>query len=372
MSKYGWLFFGAAVVCLVGIASVGTGMQWGKWRNDRRAQHNSVIHTQSERGEDWRGEWWTVHAILPLSGELLISPLGVEERIHDFFQATKYKLLMAYYRLDDKALSTLLCTLRHRGVYVQLLHESFPYESYAGTTMDTWFERLQRILGACDIPVKGDDALPVSFSHEKVSLADEKYLISTANLTYTSFRRNREYRVIGDNKEVRRSLEHVLMADWSGGTIPLGVVHPNLLVCPLNCREHLKWLLEAAEQEVIIEAQYIQDKEIVAILKDLLKKPWFRLQIIVGEYQALGWLDDLKPYVRMFSSYYVHAKVLLVDQKYMLVGSMNFSTQAIENNREVSIILTDKANMRRFLSQFEKDREQWYELKSKKDFMVPQ
>jgi predicted nucleotide-binding protein len=39
-----------------------------------------------------------------------------------------------------------------------------------------------------------------------------------------------------------------------------------LVVCPLNCREVIKTLLESAEKSIVIQTQYIVDDEILDIL----------------------------------------------------------------------------------------------------------
>ncbi len=71
-------------------------------------------------GKDTKGDKitdiaeWTVGDIRPLSGEVMISPYGTEERITAFFQDTKYRLRMGYYRLDHTKIRNILCALRHK------------------------------------------------------------------------------------------------------------------------------------------------------------------------------------------------------------------------------------------------------------------
>jgi predicted nucleotide-binding protein len=43
-------------------------------------------------------------------------------------------------------------------------------------------------------------------------------------------------------------------------------LHPNLVVCPFNCRDVIKTLLESAEKSIVIQTQYITDNEILNIL----------------------------------------------------------------------------------------------------------
>lgn len=39
---------------------------------------------------------------------------------------------------------------------------------------------------------------------------------------------------------------------------------------------------------------------------------------------------------------YVHTKLIIVDQEYAIIGSMNLSANALDNNREIGIIVKDK------------------------------
>jgi phosphatidylserine/phosphatidylglycerophosphate/cardiolipin synthase-like enzyme len=54
-------------------------------------------------------------------------------------------------------------------------------------------------------------------------------------------------------------------------------------------------------------------------------------------------IKELKRYgidIKYITSPYIHAKVIVVDRKYAFVGSENLSTNSLDNNREVGIILS--------------------------------
>lgn len=46
--------------------------------------------------------------------------------------------------------------------------------------------------------------------------------------------------------------------------------------------------------------------------------------------------------VKLQKKPYNHDKMMIIDQKYLMIGSMNFSDNALDNNREIGIILTDQ------------------------------
>jgi phosphatidylserine/phosphatidylglycerophosphate/cardiolipin synthase-like enzyme len=59
---------------------------------------------------------------------------------------------------------------------------------------------------------------------------------------------------------------------------------------------------------------------------------------------------------------YLHAKNILVDNQTLLITSMNLSTNAIENNREIGIVTQDKEAVNSFLYQFNKDKKNAKEI----------
>lgn len=97
-------------------------------------------------------------------------------------------------------------------------------------------------------------------------LLDHEFLVQTANLTHSSFFKNREYFFVGTHTGVRKSLQTIFEKDWRGEQILLEDIHPNVLVCDINCRVVIEELLSSAEKSIIIETQYISDSMIKNIL----------------------------------------------------------------------------------------------------------
>ena len=54
-----------------------------------------------------------------------------------------------------------------------------------------------------------------------------------------------------------------------------------MVVCPLNCRDVIKALLESAEKSIVIQTQYITDSEILDILRK--KSAKLNMRIIVAD-----------------------------------------------------------------------------------------
>lgn len=57
----------------------------------------------------------------------------------------------------------------------------------------------------------------------------------------------------------------------------------------------------------------------------------------------------------LLESSYIHAKVLIVDDKEMYVGSSNFYANSIDQTRELGILIKDSKQIKIVKDQFEKD-----------------
>ncbi|XP_004433458.1 PREDICTED: mitochondrial cardiolipin hydrolase [Ceratotherium simum simum] len=66
---------------------------------------------------------------------------------------------------------------------------------------------------------------------------------------------------------------------------------------------------------------------------------------------------------------YMHHKFAVVDRKVLITGSLNWTTQAIQNNRENVLILEDEEYVRLFLEEFERI---WEEFNPTKYTFFPQ
>ncbi|XP_004381202.1 mitochondrial cardiolipin hydrolase [Trichechus manatus latirostris] len=66
---------------------------------------------------------------------------------------------------------------------------------------------------------------------------------------------------------------------------------------------------------------------------------------------------------------YMHHKFAIVDKKVLITGSLNWTTQAIQNNRENVLIMEDEEYVKLFLEEFERI---WEEFNPAKYTFFPQ
>ena len=130
--------------------------------------------------------------------------------------------------------------------------------------------------------------------------------------------------------------------------------------------------LRSAERLVYIESQYLWSPEIVAILADRLRNPphdRFRVVIVLparpkgGGDDTRGALAELveadagqgrvlacclhAPAGQTSDSIYVHAKVAVVDDRWLTVGSANLNDHSLFNDTELNVVTHDRDIARR-------------------------
>jgi len=96
-------------------------------------------------------------------------------------------------------------------------------------------------------------------------------------------------------------------------------IHPNLVICNINCRGVIEQLLASARESIIIQTQYITDDKLRTILKS--QKSLHEFKLLVADTDDN---DELvryfgNQYARKFKKQYNHTKMILVDHKTLLL-----------------------------------------------------
>ena len=270
-----------------------------------------------------------------------------------FLDSTDKYIKLETYDFTNKFFKTYFQNLSNRWVPVQIILENNKYQEYGNT-----FRELQNYFTwDKNIELRNDEQMWTMYVHAKVTLNEDAFWVQTANLTKSSFESNREHFFYSNDSDFHDSLEKLVNADWTGESLSTLNLHPNLVVCPFNCRDVIETLLESAEKSIVIQTQYIVDDEILDILHK--KSEQVDMAIVVANtddnYDLISYFW---PWIaRTLKTRYNHTKMILVDEKYLLLGSMNLSSNSLNKNREIWIILMDTGHISQFEEWFKKDRE---------------
>lgn len=292
--------------------------------------------------------------------DVWISPYNTAPKLKDLLSNAKYSIHGAWYLISSDEIKAILRKQASLWVDVRIMLESALFGNDR-----TAFENFKQAMQGVDIQLQDDRKLGINFLHIKAAVIDNSIgYISTSNLTNSSLYKNREYMVVTQNSWVVASIKTILDKDRQDISLSKKDIHPNLWVCPIDCREKLEYLITSAQQSILIQAQYLQDSRIFETLLAA-RTRGVDIRIIVADGQEKWWVDRLSDNIRIQQDPYVHAKSILVDDRWLQIWSHNFSTNALDNNREMSIVSDDKKSINIFKNQFEKDRQKAKEYDEK-------
>ena len=180
-----------------------------------------------------------------------------------------------------------------------------------------------------------------SFTHAKFWIIDNTYSISTGNWTASFFTKNREYIYHNSDVGTLQFLERIFIADATHmGYKDVSNIPSHMVLSPIDARVKIEALILSVKNDLLIYVQSLDDEHILSILQKLHDKK-VRITICTADNESntarmlqfpeLSWKVIHKPYL--------HAKVIIVDHSKLFIGSHNLTTNAIENNREMGIIL---------------------------------
>jgi cardiolipin synthase A/B len=286
-----------------------------------------------------------------ITGTLLIFP-GAFPQFSKAREQPTTRLQIENYEFTEPKIKEQMKSLLSRGVLVQLILENHMYQQ----TKDMYRPILNMFSWYKTFAITYDQRMRTEYVHSKVDILDNSFLIKTANLTHSSLFENREYMFLSSNPGVLKSLKTVFTKDRSGWTITLADLHPNLVVCNINCRGVIEHMLNEAKESIIIDTQYINDAAIIDILSKQQKKVK-EMKLLVANIGTNDMVQSLLPdFTKKYTERYLHAKMILIDHKLLLLGSMNLSANSLDKNREIWILLTNPTIISQFTTQFTKDR----------------
>lgn len=133
--------------------------------------------------------------------------LSEKDRLVADFDSAQERLWVEIYTWTERDTLAAIIRAHERGVDTRVILEGNVY----GTPRinDTAYETLKN----AGIPVVFADNRKYNFTHAKYWILDDKYCISTGNLTYSAFQKNRDMILCDDEKGILPFLESVFLAD---------------------------------------------------------------------------------------------------------------------------------------------------------------
>jgi phosphatidylserine/phosphatidylglycerophosphate/cardiolipin synthase-like enzyme len=172
---------------------------------------------------------------------------------------------------------------------ISLIVEQDKYQQFG----DDFGDLKKEFIDFSNIKLLSDRNLNINNMHAKTFIGEKRRAIQTANLNRSSFYDNREHFFFSTNETIRKNLLDLFELDVKTITTKqkqkaeyltlIKSFSPNLLVCPLNCRQKIEILLNSAQKSIWISAQYITDERIIEILRN---KPQLDIRILTNNMES--------------------------------------------------------------------------------------
>lgn len=296
-----------------------------------------------------------------LPGELALSvlPEATDAPILQAIAGAKKSIKLTMYLLTHKGVMDALIAAKARGLAVYVLLEHDPYNPNNPSSPLPTNLQAAKYLAQGGIEAHWTSKA-FKYTHAKGLIIDDSVMwLSTANFTKSGLgvngRGSREYLVADRSPSDVYDFASMFAADWAGQ--PYTPTDEDLIISPANSRAKILGLINSAKTNITLAVEVAGDPafdqaiaarikagvKVRALLADLgaLKTmgetpvpPVIRSNADVArDWRALG------AEVRFQRSPHLHAKSLVVDGRAMYVGSVNFTTNSMDNNREFGLLI---------------------------------
>lgn len=193
-----------------------------------------------------------------------------------------------------------------------------------------------------------------AFVHAKYSVVDgTSYVFSTGNYASTSFRKNREFFVFGNDARTASFLRSLFSADFRASPFS-GPVPGRAYLAPLDARTKIVGFVRSAEKSLEVWAPSLSDPE---LLRELSAAAGRGVAVRVCLPEGSADFAELPPDIPAYrmKKPQLHAKTILVDRSLLLIGSANFTSNSLDRNREVGAVFSDSGTVRNYETTLRQD-----------------
>lgn len=317
-----------------------------EWEKHKQVFQEQVSQTSQTVNLDEVPDYkWDIDLWSTPSKELL-------QKLVQEIDAAQREVLVEVYIFTERDLRDALIRAHKRWITVQILLENNPYK--APYLNDNHYEAFREAW----LDVKWSDPLNYSLNHSKLLIIDERAYVATWNFSYATFTKNRDIFLELRDETLVWKLKELFALDF--GHELSGVFDESLLISPYSSRWKIEWLIERAEESIDFYFPYMTDDGLEQAFSNQVKQG-IRLRGIMWNDYISENTEDVKRLKQIWWNIFpmkspkLHAKAILVDQKYLYIGSINFSTYSLDENREMWLIITNPEIISEFQDIFEWD-----------------
>ena len=291
----------------------------------------------------------------PYSAFVFSTSAATEPTIYNFIEQATSSLNMTMYELSDTTVENDLISLESSGVDVRVI-----LDQAEKSTNQAAYTKLED--GGVGV-VWSSTAF--TYTHQKtITINNDESLILSGNLTSEWYTTTRDYGVFDSDANDVAAIVAVFNADYKHSSITPSD-GDNLLWSPTTAQSRLVSLVESATTSIDVEEEEFSDTALINALVDDAENG-VTVRVVVedpSDYSSeIKKLDNAGAEVVGYpesAALYIHAKAIVVDygqsDAKVEVGSMNWTSNSLGDNRELGIILSDTAAETVVENQFDAD-----------------
>lgn len=278
--------------------------------------------------------------------------LNLLDEIVTEINSAKSRVYLETYILTEKRIQQALKDAFSRWVEVQVILEKNPYKAYNINN------KSYNNLNSINLPIVWSDPKDYSLNHSKFLIIDDHFYISTWNFSYSTFKYNRDFFLKSDDPEILDLVLKVFNHDfiWE----EKNVYHPNIVLSPFNSRHYFKTYFESAKETIDLYFQYFKDDALVDLL---IEKQTSGIQItaiipktaLESNEDIISKMEQAWVKFHIMNKNKMHSKVILIDNTYWFIGSINFSHYSLDKNRELWLLIINKEIIKQIIDYFKED-----------------
>lgn len=285
--------------------------------------------------------------------QLIVTPLDKHQTIIKAIGLATKSIDIVNFHLSDRDVVSALVDASHKGVQIRMILDS-------GTlSRNNTAQKIEADLKSANIQVKPSTP-KFSITHQKsLVIDDEIAFVTTMNLVTTSAI-TRDFGIVTEDQSIIAEMDLVFKADWANADAnddqTPNLTNPRLLWSPINSSQKLVDLINSAKSTIDLDVESFGDRDVQAALSAQAAKGIkvrtitpgcisgdapLRNRPYLADMATSGVQNRVMQAVSDETHPYMHAKLLIVDQKIFYTGSENFSFNSLTKARELGIITED-------------------------------
>jgi cardiolipin synthase A/B len=276
-----------------------------------------------------------------MSHRLIVLPDDTADAIIDPIKAARHTLNIRMFLFTDPSLLRAVIAAQRRGVHVRVMLNPARRD---GTTDN---QDTRDALLAAGVSVR-DSSAEFAVTHQKSMVIDDSIgIIESLNWETRDLTETRDYAVETTSKTEVAEMVRCFDADWNEQSFE-PMVSSELIWCPNNGRQRIADFIDSATETLWLQNERYQDVVIIERLVRAAKRGVhvrimcralhkLKKKKLFEGVSGLRIVHDVGAKVRALKNLKLHGKIMIADEKRVIVGSINLSPGSFDDRRELAV-----------------------------------